>query len=227
MIIQSGSIDITNLKTSNENVKNYVEYFKQQAIISASNLFTAVSNAINANPHLRQVLILKLTPRYDPLSRDPQGMKAALTQIYNNHISELWISSPLKDKISIGNHDLECTGAIRDSRYRYGDKYDGLHMFGNSGRKAYTESVLIILRNSEMIKRSPPNYFRRFHCDQTKPSSNKESLQNAKYASKIVYTCPTQETDYLNDKDIRKNHSKYVYSVPTYNRFSSFNQENY
>ena len=87
--------------------------------------------------------------------------------------------------------------------------------------------ILVNLKDSEMIKRSPASYFRRFHCSQAKPSTIKGSVQKAKSFQKIVYTCPTQETDYLNDKDIRKNRSKYDYSVPTYNRFSCFNQENY
>ena len=42
LIIQAGSVDITNLKTKEDNPKKYGEYFKQQAILSASNLFTCV-----------------------------------------------------------------------------------------------------------------------------------------------------------------------------------------
>ena len=45
------------------------------------------------------------------------------------------------------------------------------------------------------------------------------------------YYCPTQETDYLNDKDVRRSYAQVVkrpsYRVPTYNRFSVFSQENY
>ena len=46
LIIQSGSVDITNLKTTGDNSKCFSEYFKQQAVISATNLFSAVSEAI-------------------------------------------------------------------------------------------------------------------------------------------------------------------------------------
>ena len=42
LVIQSGSVDITNLKTKGNNLNTYGEYFKQQSVVSASNLFTAV-----------------------------------------------------------------------------------------------------------------------------------------------------------------------------------------
>ena len=46
LIIQAGSVDITNMKTGGNNVKRFSEYFKQQAVISAKNLFSDVSNAL-------------------------------------------------------------------------------------------------------------------------------------------------------------------------------------
>ena len=66
---------------------------------------------------------------------------------------------------------------------------------------------------------SPPNYFRRYHNteSQTKPS-NQSNL-----------TCPTQESDWMNDQDIRykKNvNVQFQYPVPTFNRFNIFNQKN-
>ena len=49
---------------------------------------------------------------------------------------------------------------------------------------------------------------------------NKSKLENN-------YFCPTQETDYLNDKDVRRTSTKTSgYTVPTHNRFSGLSQEN-
>ena len=143
LIVQSGSEDISNLKTTGDPMK-YGEYFKQQAIISASNLFTAVSNALVTHPALTKAVIMNLTPRYESVEVDPHGIKAALCRLYNDTLVQLWLSSPLKDQIHIGIHSLECAGAIKEARYRLGNKYDGLHLYGPSGRKAYTESVLKI-----------------------------------------------------------------------------------
>ena len=217
LIVQSTSVDITNMKTSNDNIKKYSEYFKQETIISASNLFTAVENTLKSNPSIREAIIMKQIPRYDPISNDPQGVKPVLRQLYNDSLVQQWLNSPLKDKIKLGNHELECTGAVREARFRSGRKYDGIHLYGPSGRKAYTESVLMILRSAGLIKTPPPSYFHRYHDDK---------INNARQDK---YYCPTQDTDYLNDRDIRvKNYqSRYQYSIPTTNRFSHLSQGNY
>ena len=62
LIVQAGSVDISNMKTKGNNSKKYGEYFKQQTIISAKNLFTTVCNALACNPSLRKAIIMKLTP---------------------------------------------------------------------------------------------------------------------------------------------------------------------
>ena len=173
-----------------------------------------------------KVIIMKLTPRYDPADYDPQSIKAALAQLFNDTLTQLWLNSDNKDKIFIGNHTLECTGGVRYARYVRGNRYDGVHLYGASGNKAYTESVLRIIREAGYIENSPPKYFRRFY------ESDKETKPNAQTA----YVCPTQDTNYLNDRDIRKKTTKPAPSysqvvrnssmftsnitVPTYNRFN-------
>ena len=55
LILQAGSVDITNLQTK-ENPSNHIEYFKQETIISAKNIFTAAVK----DRYIKQI------PRYDP-----------------------------------------------------------------------------------------------------------------------------------------------------------------
>ena len=114
---------------------------------------------------------MKQIPRYDPTSKDPCAIKAALSQLFNDTLVQLWLGSPLKDRMTIGTHSLECQGGVRDARYRNGKKYDGIHLYGPSDKKSYTESVLNIIRVAGHIRISPPSYFRRFHraLNQTKP----------------------------------------------------------
>ena len=45
LIVQSGSVDISNLKTNVKDAENNLEYFKQKTIVSAHNLFQAVTKA--------------------------------------------------------------------------------------------------------------------------------------------------------------------------------------
>ena len=82
--------------------------------------------------------------------------------------------------------------------------YDGVHLYGVSGRKAYTESVLNILRKAGLIKTSPPPYYRRYHNLVTQ--SNQDTLNSE-------YVCPTQDTDWLNDRDTRYNRRKIKYKT--------------
>ena len=147
MILQSGSVDISNLNTKDEPSK-HIEYFKQQTIMSAHNLFNTATNGLRVQPTLRKIVIMKQVPRYDPSNVDPLGLKPSLALLFNNTITGLWMDSPIKDKIFIGEHNIDCTGAIRESRYRQtkSGKYDGIHLYGSSGRKAFTLSVLNILK---------------------------------------------------------------------------------
>ena len=211
LIIQAGSVDVTNLKTTDDNLKNYSEYFKQETVLSATNLFTAVTNALISNPGLQKTIIMKQIPRFDPKDKDPHSVKSALSLLFNDTLVQLWLGSPHKNRILIGNHSLDCVGAVRDARYRNKNQYDGIHMMGVSGLKAYTESVLSIIRDADLIRSPPPSYFRRYHSkprDHTKPSAQGQST--------------------MSDRDIRNNKKGMPkqntrYSVPTSTSFTTPN----
>ena len=98
--------------------------------------------------------------------------------------------------------------------------YDGVHLYGVSGKKAYTESVLNILRKAGLIKTSPPPYYRRYH--KLVELSNQSTLQPE-------YVCPTQDVDWMNDRDTRYSRKAQPvpqFKIPTFNRFSSLSQGN-
>ena len=218
LIVQAGSVDVTNLKTDSGKHNEYEEYFKQETIISAQNIFETVSAALSSHPELQKVVLMEQTPRYDTITSDPHSIKPGLSKLYNRTLEKLCHQSPLKDRLIFGKHTLVCTGGIRESRYvdHKRNRYDGIHLYGPSGGKSYTESVLSILRNSGLIKNTPPVYFRRYHSE----SSIYEK-----------YVCPTQDLDWLNDKDVRKPKSShksqakydYKYNVTTSNRFEHLN----
>ena len=97
-------------------------------------------------------MILKQIPRYDKSDVDPLSLKSSLSILFNNTLTNLWMECPDRQRIAVGNHNIECSGAIRESRYRHTKtgKYDGIHMFGSSGSKAYTLSVLNILKTANV-----------------------------------------------------------------------------
>ena len=213
VIVQSGSVDITNFQTKKEAEKHF-DYFHQQSVISAENLFSACENGIRSNSNIEKVVIMKQIPRYDRADMDPLSIKQALSQIYNNTLTDLWLKSPLKHKLFVGNHDLECTGGIRQSRYRnvHTGDFDGIHLFGSSGGKFFTKSTLNILKQAGLIIYD----YEQLNCAQAQYQSSRRGF-------KKTGTWPL-------DKDVRKHSYRQkvyrdTYSIPLKNRFSKLSQE--
>ena len=221
LVLQSGSVDITNLNTKDK-PKEYSEYYKREVRYAAKNLFEAAETAISAQPSLKKVVIMCQTPRYDERSSDPLALKRVLADLFNQTLAELWLESTFKDKLVVGIHNLECTGGIREARYRdiRDKRYDGVHMYGPSGMKAYTISVLNILKSANILdqtdgqnisgqdyyfkfmefqhqKRKNSRYTRKPHNSRTKPNSFKDrdtqpkASQRSQKTYEQRYTVPT------------------------------------
>ena len=73
LVLQAGSVDISNLNTKDD-PEQYMEYFRQEAVMSATNVFNAGINALKSQPTLRKVIIMKQIPRYDPSDVDPLSL---------------------------------------------------------------------------------------------------------------------------------------------------------
>ena len=149
---------------------------------------------------------MKQISRYDRPDLDPLSIKQALSVIFNNTLTEQWRTSSLKEKILIGNHNIECSGGVRESRYRniQTGAFDGIHLYGSSGKKAYTNSVLNILNQAGLIHQA----FDHQNCPQTQYQMKKNGFHNY---------------NWTNDRDVRKAGSKkqnQEYEVPIQNRFS-------
>ena len=115
----------------------------------------------------------------------------------------------MKDKMFVGDHNIECSGAIREARYRHtkSGRFDGIHLYGSSGRKAYTNSVLDILRRAKVTSAD-------FHgpCDQFRYQARQSRTSNGQ-ASRPRQRQPVRQS---------------VFTVPTHNRFESlYNQGNW
>ena len=194
----------------------YMEYFKQQAVVSANNIFQAATDAAKKHPKLKKIIIMKQVPRYDDNSSTPPGVKGALSKLFNDNLDKLLAECPV-DKLIIGNHNLDCSGGVLKARYENIKlkKYDGIHMFGPSGMKAYTNSVLNILSRAQLVKATPPKYYDDNHksCSQAKyqaRQTNGRTHPKPQYKQKTVQAAGNNQN---NDMD-------YQYSVPTHSRFA-------
>ena len=225
--MQSGSVDITNLNTREKPAEN-VAYFKQETVLAAKNLFSAAVSALELQPSIQKIVIMNQTPRYDEAKSDPMALKPALAQLYNSTLVESWIECIVRDKIVLGVHNLDCIGGIREARYRdiKNRKYDGVHMYGPSGRKAYTISVLDIMKSAELLDnkdgqiKSGQDYYK--HLLQFKYQKGKTSQKHRESDRGVK--------DTVNDRDVRKtgfSKSKEIYgqryTVSTSNFFDHLN----
>ena len=147
LALSAPTVDISNLDTTQVTASDSVDRFKQQVISSCQNMIIIAQDALANHPELKKVTIMNHAPRFDTPDVDPVGLKHNLAKFANSCLLELWMDCTMKDKIFIGSHNLESSGAQRTHRYtdERSRKYDGVHLYGNAGKAAYTESVLNIL----------------------------------------------------------------------------------
>ena len=119
-----------------------------------------------------------------------------------------------KDKLIIGNHNLDCYGGVHEARYRdiKTAKYDAVHLFGPSGQKSYTASLMNILSSAQLVKVIPPKYY-----DELVQTSRRQSRHHNK---KNERTQTGQNSTSRPQGPSTNNSSEQQYTVPTHNRFA-------
>ena len=199
LVMSAPTVDISNLDTSKLKQSDNTEVYQQNVFISCQNMFTTAQNALKEHPYLKKVVIMEHPNRYDVKDVDPIGLKPALAKLANSVFNQLWINSPYKNKINVGNHNLDTSSSdcVLNDMFRCvkTGKHDGVHLYGPRGNKSYTKSVLsILLKNipNQEIQ-TPPHQ----KCPQT-VFQNKQKKEN-------------------------QNSARYHQSVKDNNRFSLFN----
>ena len=135
--LQGGACDISNLELS-ENL----EVLKQQAFISASNMFSLSQEIVKAHPTTK-VLLMKRTPRVD------NRLKSQLSEYADSIYQQLWIEYGCSPQIIIGDHFIfNCRGENQNKLFGQlnTSNYDGVHFRTNFGKQQYTRSVLLTFK---------------------------------------------------------------------------------
>ena len=84
-------------------------------------------------------------------------------------------------------------------------KFDGVHMYGPSGPKAYTNSVMKILSSAQLVVSIPPKYHDEY---------DHQNCPQARYQAGRRYS------NRQGKKSVDSGDNVYQYSVPTRNRFT-------
>lgn len=153
LALSAPSVDITNMDTAKLNPSDNIEVYKQQIYISCKNMFTVASKAIKRHPQLVKVLVFEHAPRYDLADVDPTRLKPYLARFANLTLFNLWHSCAFQDRIQICRHNLDCTEENAAAWYKSkgSGKYDGVHMYGPEGLKAYSRSVSEIIKSALLV----------------------------------------------------------------------------
>lgn len=142
VVLQGGSIEITNLNTK-ANPQEHYKHWEQKVSMSSNRMFSLAQWVVEAFPGTRVIILTRL-PRYDPVNKDPQGIKSKLSEYGNSVYHQLWVTSGCPKNIMIHDQGLGCNGALRIKRF--GDphlrNYDGIHMRGELAVQHYTNSVI-------------------------------------------------------------------------------------
>ena len=205
MVLSAPTVDISNTDTSRLRTSDNIEVYKQKIAISCENMFTVAQNALSRHPQLKTVVIMEHAPRFDVAFNDPTGLKSKLATFANSTLAQLWQSSPMKNKIVIGKHTLDCPDDMINAWYKddSSSRYDGVHLYGSRGRDAYTKSVL------EIIKSALPT-------PQYKTGSASSSSSPHANCAQAVYQRAQKQKRATNSAHQSSNNA---YSVPTNNRF--------
>ena len=151
-------------------------------------MFTTAQNALKTNPLLQKVVIMEHAPRFDTTAVNPLSIKPLLAKFANATLSQLWFTSPYKNRIQIGHHKLEYTNDnveehFLDSRKQ---RYDGVHMYSYAGKKAYTDSIAQIVK--EVLSSSNlPKSSNHENCPQ---ATFQNSQRNKTTSYSNIYTVP-------------------------------------
>ena len=199
LILSAPTVDISNLKTSNLKPNDKTMVFHQNVIVSCKNMFTIAENALRNHKNLTKVVLLEHSPRFDNQDIDPIGLKHELAKFANVTYGQLWLTSPLKDKIKIGSHKLNC---LDDSQFfeTYSDarthRFDGVHLYGKYGRQAYTNSLLDVLKCFLPQPHQPPHVGAPSHsdCPQTRFSNTQKKTTYFNQTHSNIYTVPVSNT---------------------------------
>ena len=117
LILQGGCNEISNIDLSSGHSAAKVKDWEEKVRVSRTKMFQIAQSSLQNNPKLKKVILVKSLPRYDPLSTDPNEIKAKLNQFGNTLYNTLWMQNGCRTDIAIVDQNMDCQGPLREKRY--------------------------------------------------------------------------------------------------------------
>ena len=164
---------------------------------------------------------MKRTPRYDPHSVDPYGIKTKLSKYGNTLYDQMWEQMGCPSNIVIGENTVECFGQLKDKRYgvTQSPTYDGIHQIGELGKAHYTGSVLKMFKISFPHLQNLP----KFNSSSAKPFTDytRPPPRRREFKRESIEKCPTPFPTNRTHKVEPWLHQTNYSPIPVYNRFNT------
>ena len=103
LVIAAGPTEISKLQV---NQPSDAKLLREETVDIAKKVISIAEAALEKFPHLEKVILVRTTPRFDPLPIDPAQLKPQLALLADSVLFGLWFKSMYKEKIVLGNHDL-------------------------------------------------------------------------------------------------------------------------
>ena len=185
LILQGGSVEITNMDTQNDPLSKF-EYFKQEVNITSENMFKVAEMALSTNSRLKKVIILDRIKRFDKEDVDPYRLKSQLSKLGNSAYLSLLSQSKFKNQIFIGHHNLQNNNFTKNQIYGSENhpSFDGINTTPYFGKKAYSQSLYDILFQYEVLKKKLIVPTSRQNTNQWFPTNNQFPTNNWQWQNK-------------------------------------------
>ena len=193
LVMTAPTVDITNLDTSKLKEEDSTDVYQQIVFVSCQNMISTAHRAIQQQ-NLEQVILMEHPPRFDSKELDPIGLKPKLAKLANSMFNQLWLDSPHKNKIIIGNHRLDDSSSGDKFAAMFANKRTGNYNgvvhdggMGSRGRGLYSDSVKNVFKNtaksqnSRTTQESPlPNNYHQEQCPQA-AYQRKQKMKHTRY----------------------------------------------
>ena len=153
LVLAAGAVEISKLQSKEgcDPAK-----LREETIEIAQKIFCLAETALEEHPFLEKVVVVRNIPRFDSKSTDCAQLKPKLALLADSVLFGLWCESKYKDQIILGCHDIS-EWSRYDIHKAYGfphvTGYDGVHLYGPSGRTILTRSLITMLRNPFTAKK--------------------------------------------------------------------------
>ena len=236
LVLQTGSIEITNIDVNNammdpsKNIEKYKEEWFEKVEEASNKLFKIAEDAIEKAPNMN-VVIVKRLPRFDRASNDIIGIKSQLSTYANSIYDQLWLKKGSPGNIHIVEVDLKCSNSRYLKSLIFGDPntnyFDGVHLKGPGASRHFTYRVNQVLKpvlqrhNANRRFSSPPPPIRTqkvrsqpIKSEQMSATSNHTNCEQAQYKRRQLLRHKPSYAQVVQDG---------YYSVTTSNRYEHLN----